>query len=119
MRNFVGIWDTKTKYINEYDLTETNGFCNHPYVSRKYYWINKLISILIDNKIGEIEDVITSLLKKDELFCRNIGLYLYKKIGNESIYIKHLDGSNTFSGNHYKHCSNNEIQKLMNNMKIK
>ena len=117
MRNFLGIWDTKTKYINEYDLTETNGFCNHPYVSRKYYWINKLISILIDNKIGEIEDVITSLLKKDELFCRNIGLYLYKKIGNESIYIKHLDGSNTFSGNHYKHCSTNEIQKLMNNIK--
>ena len=90
-RDHEGAWDRKTKYIEEYDLTSTNGFTNHPYISRKSFWTNYLIDKLIAKRVKFVEDVV-----HDFNFCL-MGLFLYKKIGKDTIYIKHVDGSDRYN----------------------
>jgi len=107
-RDFAGSWDEKTKYIEEYDLTSTNGFTNHPYISRKSFWTNYLIDKLIANRVGFIEDIVHNLnfsLK---------GLFLYKEIGKDTIYIKHVDGSD-----HYNNRQDDNTAKGYTKEKLK
>ena len=99
LRNIPGPWDTKTKYIEELDLTSTNGFNNHPYISRRQFWNDFLIDKLIRNKVLFIEDCIHKYMKNER---EKMGLYIYKKqiygnSSNDSICIKHLDGSYHYS----------------------
>jgi hypothetical protein len=99
LRNHPGPWDTKTKYIEELDLTSTNGFNNHPYISRRQFWNDFLIDKLIRNKVHFIEDCIHKYMKNES---EKMGLYIYikqiyKNPSNDSICIKHLDGSKYYN----------------------
>ena len=98
LRNYPGPWDTKTKYIDELDLTSTNGFTNHPYISRRQFWNDFLIDKLIRHRVLFIEDCLHKYMKNER---EQMGLYIYKKqiyknSSNDSICIKHLDGSNYY-----------------------
>lgn len=95
-RNYAGGWDTETKYIEKYDLSQTNGFTNHPYISRKSFWMDYMINKLIIKRVGFIEEIIHNYLCNDKKLSYEMGLFLYKNIGNESMYIKHLDGSDHY-----------------------
>jgi len=112
LRNHPGPWDTKTKYIEELDLTSTNGFNNHPYISRKQFWNDLLIDKLIHYKVHFIEDCIHKYMENER---EQMGLYIYKKLiyknsSNDSICIKHLDGSKHYSG--FKGIDDENLKKL-------
>ena len=93
-----GRWDKKTKYIEELDLTSTNGFTNHPYISRRQFWNDFLIDKLISNEVKFIEDCMQKHMETER---NKMGLYIYKKLiynnsSDDSVCIKHLDGSNNY-----------------------
>tara|TARA_B110001450_G_scaffold69519_3_gene65735 strand:+ start:2159 stop:3889 length:1731 start_codon:yes stop_codon:yes gene_type:complete len=96
--------DKYTKFIPEINMTSTSGFSNHPYISRTSFWLNKLIPILIEYKVGFVEEKIMKYIEKLDLNNNppynylELQLFLYGKECDENdIIIKHLDGSN-----HYK-----------------
>jgi len=112
LRNYPGPWDTKTKYIEELDLTSTNGFNNHPYISRTQFWNDFLIEELIRHGVLFIEDCIHNYMKNE---IDKMGLYIYKKqiyknSSNDSICIKHLDGSRRYSC--YKGMKDEDLKKI-------
>tara|TARA_Y100000389_G_C17468880_1_gene528373 strand:+ start:6990 stop:7802 length:813 start_codon:yes stop_codon:yes gene_type:complete len=113
IRDHPGPWDTKTKYIEELDLTSTNGFNNHPYISRMQFWNDFLIDKLILNKVLFIEDCIHNKMKNEK---DKMGLFIYKnmkdakKSSDDSIYVKHLDGTNHYSG--IKGMKDADLKKL-------
>ena len=112
LRNYPGPWDTKTKYIEELDLTSTNGFNNHPYISRRQFWNDFLIEKLIRHGVLFIEDCLHKYMKNER---EQMGLYIYKKqiyknSSNDSICVKHLDGSKHY--NNYKGMKDEDLKKI-------